>query len=339
MTIKITVLALSRPFFMLDWEKRKKKLMRTDLRSRLCNIQMPEVGMEIIKATQWYMERLQPAIVFLDGSPASMEMQICSPEAAAKYVEKDYVGIREDYRAEMAKGLGRDVVYLDDGFEKINHFYCTQKRYSEAVFLIDEMIRQILEKESYTLGTYDDLKKHEGFASKDPVLVDEWWKRLFAISDLVQAKTNALWVKGEDNFPAYTKEPLSHDQPADELLKMQKDVKKMCSLRLEGQTQEGREDYWTEKCEEKISQLPEHSQVLFVIEARYVGFHEDSDSFDPTKEFNLPKGSLVDWGVKECRHFPLGKFHEKLGKFGEVNIVDLTQEKMKESLEHNWKIR
>jgi hypothetical protein len=93
MTVKIAVLALSRPFFMLEWEKRKKKLMWADLRSRLYNIQMPEVDMEIVKATQWYMERLQPTIVFLDGSPASIEMQICSPEAAAKYVEKDYVGI------------------------------------------------------------------------------------------------------------------------------------------------------------------------------------------------------------------------------------------------------
>ena len=338
MTIKITVLALSRPFFMLEWEREKKKLIRTDLKSRLYNIQMPEVDKEIVKATQWWMERLEPAIVFLDGSPASMEMQICSPEAAAKYVEKDYVGIHEDYRAEMAKELGRDVVYLDEGFGEINRYYWAQKRYSESVFLIDEMIRQILEKESYALETLKDLKKHEGFASKDTVLIHEWWKRFFTISDLVKAKTSALWVKGEDNFPAHTVEPLEHDQPVDVLLKTEKDVKKIESIRLEGRTQEGREDYWIDKSEEEISELPEGSQVLFIIEARHVGFYGDVDSYDPYKEFDLPKGALVDWGVKDCGVLPVGKFHEKLKRLGKVQVIDLTQDAMKRALEGSWKI-
>lgn len=338
MTVKIAVLALSRPFFMLEWEKRKKKLMWTDLRSRLYNIQMPEVDMEIVKATQWYMERLQPTIVFLDGSPASIEMQICSPEAAAKYVEKDYVGIHEDYRAMMAKELGLDVVYLDEGFGEINWYYRTQKRYSEVVFLIDEMIRQILEKESYTLGTFNDLKKHEDFTSKDPVLVHEWWKRLFTISDLVKAKTSALWVKGEDNFPAHTVEPLEHDQPVDVLLKTEKDVKKMDSLRLEGRTQEGREDYWIKKSEERISGLPENSQVLFIIEARHIGFDEKSISLDPYKGFDLPDGALLDWGVKDCGVLPVGCFHEKLKRVGKVELINLTQDAMKRALESSWKI-
>lgn len=337
-SIRITVLALSRPFFMLEWEQRMKKLMRTDLRSRLYNIQMPEVDKEIVKATQLYMERLEPALVFLDGSSASKEMKICSPEAAAKYVEKDYVGIDEDYRAEMAKELGRDVIYLDNGFEKINDFYWSQKRYIEAVFLIDEMIKQILEKESYTLGAFDDLKKHEGFASKDPVLTHEWSKRLITIFDLVQAKTNALWVKGKDNFPAYKKEPLEHDQPADELLKTEKDVKRMESLRLEGRTQDGREDYWIGKSEDRIAKLPANSQVLFIIEARHIGFDENSISFDPYKEFDLPEGALVDWGVKDCRVLPIGRFHEKLKRLGKVEVVDLTKDAMKRALKSSWKI-
>lgn len=304
MATKITVLALSRPFFLLEWEKEKRKLMRTDLKSRLYNIQMPEIDKEIVKATQWRMERLEPAIVFLDGSPASIEMQICSPEAASRYVEKDYVGVNEDYRAMMAKELGLDVVYLDEGFEEINQYYRIQKRHDEAVFLLDEMIRQIMEKESYTLAAMKDFKNLDDVSAKDRVKVYEWWNRLFTISDLVRDKTTALWVQGEANFPE--DHTIKDYRSAEVLLKREKDVKKIESLRLEGRTLEGREDYWIKKCEEKVSQLPEHSQVLFVIEARYVGFQDNPDSFDPTKEVNLPKDALVDWGVKDCGRFPSG---------------------------------
>ena len=232
-------------------------------------------------------------------------------------------------------------MYLDEGFEEINPYYRIQKRHGETVFLLDEMIRQIMDKEacveSYRLAAMNGLKNLNDVIGKDTEECRKWWKRLFTTFDLVHTKITALWVEGEANFPE--DHTIKDYRSADVLLKREKDVKKIESLRLEGRTLEGREDYWTKKCEEKISQLPEHSQVLFVIEARYVGFHEDSDSFDPTKEFNLPKDALVDWGVKDCRHFPSGKFHEKLGKFGKVNIVDLTQEKMKKSLEHNWKIR
>lgn len=301
---------------------------------------MPEIDKEIVKATQSWMERLEPAIVFLDGSPASIEMQICSPEAAGKYVEKDYVGVDEDYRAMMAKELGLGVVYLDEGFEEINQYYRIQKRHIEAVFLLDEMIRQIIDKEarvnSYTAAETNDLKTLNQDIGKDHEECSKWWKRLFTTFDLSRSKFTALWVQGEANFP---EEHIVTDyRSADYLLKKEKDVTKIQSLRLEGRTQEGREDFWMKKCEERISRLPEGSQVLFVIEARHVGFHGDLDSCDPYKEFDLPEGALVDWGVKDCRILPVGSFHEKLQKLGKVELVDLTQDAMKRALKSSWKI-
>jgi hypothetical protein len=323
----------------LEWEKERRKLMRTDVKNRLYSIQMPEIDKEIVKATEMWMERLKPAIVFLDGSPASEELQICSPEAASKYVEKDYVGINEDFRAIMAQNVGAEVVYLDEGFEEINLHYRIQKRKNEAIFLLDEMIRQIMEKESYSISAMKDPRTLDNIAVKDPEnCKSEWWYKVFTRFDLVTAKTTALWVQGEANFP---EDPpfVKHYVSADTVLKNEKDIKKIQSLRLEGRTLEGREVYWAKRSEEKISQLPEHSQVLFVIEARYVGFQHDLDSFNSTKEFDLPRDAVVDWGVKDYRSLPPGKFQEKLSRFGEVSIVDLTQEKMKKALEHNWKIR
>jgi len=342
MTANITVLVLSRPFFMLEWEKTKHKLCRTDLRSRLYRVQMPEVDKEIIKATQLYMERLQPAIVFLDGSPASSKMQICSPEAAAKYVEKDYVGVDEDFRAEMTKELGHDVVYLDEGFEKINHFYNRQKKCNEMVFMIDEMIRQSKEKYDYSLNALDQVKRPKGYDLKEDVrLALEQLDRLSTMGKLVDAKTNALWVKGKDGFPISERFDIDfheHDRPIDSLLKDEKDARKIHALRLEVRTQGGREDYWLKKSEEQIPRLPGNSQVMFIFEARYVGFDENLISFDPYKEFNLPEDSLMDWEVKNCKELPVANFHKKLERLGRVEVIDLTKDAMKRLLKGSWKI-
>lgn len=330
------MIALSRPFFLLEWEKEKRKLMRTDVKNRLYSIQMPEIDKEIVKATEIWMERLKPAIVFLDGSPASEELQICSPEAASRYVEKDYIGVNEDFRAIMAQNVGAEVVYLDEGFEGINLHYRIQKGKNEAVFLLDEMIRQIMEKESYTLAAMNDLKKLNDVSAKDPAKVHEWWNRLFTISDLVRDKTTALWVQGEANFPE--EDAVKDYRSADSLLKREKDVRKIQSLRLEGRTQECRENYWIQKSKERISRLPEGSQVLFIVEARHVGFREDSDSFNRNKEFDLPEGALVDWGAKDCSILPVGSFHERLKRLGKVELVDLTHDAMKRALESSWRI-
>ena len=341
MTFKIMVLGLSRPFFMLEWEKTKHKLFRTDLRSRLYRVQMPEVDKEIVKVTQCYMERLQPSLVLLDGSPASLKMQICSPEAAEKYVEKDYVGVDEDFRAEMARELGHDVVYLDEGFEKINRCYHSQKECIETVFMIDEMIKQSVEKEDYAFKTLEDFVRPEGSGSKDLRLFSEQFDRYCAIDELVKAKTSSLWVRGRDGFPIRERfeiEIHEHDRPIYSLLKDQKDLKKMDALGLEARTEDGREDYWFKKSEEQILKLPGNSQVMFIIEARYMGFDENSISFDPYREFGLPEDGLFDCGLKGCHALPVGHFHERLRTLGKVEVVNLTHDAMKKTLKNNWKI-
>jgi nicotinamide riboside kinase len=333
--IDITGIALTRPFFLLEWERGRRQLSQTELEHRLYSLQMPEIDKEIIKTIEDYMTKIRPSVVFIDGSPASEELQFCSQKVAKRYVERDYAGIMEDYRVKLAKMVGAEVVYLDDGFEMVNSHYRTQKKNIEQMFLLDEMIRQIKDKRGYHDDVNNERYRHLAETNRKDMNneeVTEWWNELLKIFDLLPKKEDALSVYGEANLPG--KIPLEPYKAAEDVLKRAKDLKKLQSLRLESKIQEGREDFWIRKSEGKISELPEGSKVLCITEASHMGLHDDStDILNLIKKFQLPEGSIAKWRLNCPAILYTGKFHVKLSNFGNVKIIDLTQKNMKRQLE------
>jgi len=335
--VEITVLALTRPFFLLEWEKEHKKLSQIELVHRLYSMQMVEIDKETIKMVEIWINKIRPSVVFLDGALPSEELQVCSPEAAGRYVERDYTDVGHDYRAIMAQMAGAEVVYLDQGFEKVNPDYRMQKRLNEAIFLVDEMIRQVEQTHDYLRYGINDPKTLDNIHVDDPQKYENVrLHKMFRITELFEKRLGSLFVEGKANFPEGF--PIEHYFGVEYVLKNQKDLKKLQALQLENKIQEGREDFWEEKSKNRISQLPDGSRVMYIIEAGHVGIQNDG-SISPSdciKKFQLPEGGIVNWGLRYNPH--VGNFHEKLSKFGRVNIVDLTQENVKNHLEKGWKI-
>jgi len=336
--LDITVIALTRPFFLLEWEKGRRQLSQIELEHRLYSLQMPEIDKEIIKTIEDYMTKIRPSVVFIDGSPASEELQFCSQEAAKRYVERNYASIEEDYRVKLAKIIGAEVVYLDEGFEMVNPHYKTQKKKIEQMFLLDEMIRQIEDKRGYHDDVNNERYRHFVETNRKDMTrkeVGKWWSEVLTTFNLLPEKEDALSVYSVANLPG--KIPLEPYKSAEDALKRAKDLKKLQSLILESKIQEGREDFWIRKSEGKISELSEGSKVLYITEASHMGIHDDStDILNLFKKFKLPNGSIAKWGL----HYPAiqytGKFHVKLSNFGRVKIIDLTQKNVERQLENKW---
>jgi len=339
----ISALVLTRPFFLLEWEKGRRQLSRTELEHRLYSLQRPEIDKEAIKMMEDYVVNIRPKIVFLDGSSPSEELHFCSPEAAKKYTERDYFGVEEDSRAIISRMAGAEVIYLDEGFERINPYYKTQKRKIEEMFLIDEIIEQIKEKRGYIDDAQHSYKKHfeesnhENMNEKE---AKEWLKDVINVyNNLLPQKECALSVGGIANFPEEC--PAKSYTAAEDVLKKAKDLKKIQSLRLEDKIQEGREDFWMKKVESRGSELYEGSKILFITEAFHMGI-ENEDSSNVSfciEKFHLPISAIAKWGLMHYQPPKVGNFHTKLSILGPVKIVDLTQKNVEKILENRWSLK
>lgn len=317
--IDIKVIGLPRPFFILEYEKRTRKLVNIEKKHRTKIIKNPEITKATVKIIEIYVQKLSPLIVFLDGSPPSEEMKVCSVAAAGEYVEKDYTGIGEDFRAEIAKMADIEIVYLDEGFQKVNHNYRAQKKKIETTYLLEEMICQVKDKRAY--HDYATKHYHKLFdirnrkatcrESRKQLILD-----IIDTYDLIGQKECALYVEGEANFPR------SHPmevcgRKAEHVLEKEKDRLRIQSLTLELSAQTGREEFWEEKSRENIHQLPDDSRVLFIIEAGHVGLNSNRSS------------------RKDPR---VGSFANSLTKLGRLELLDFTSETLAKSLAKRWQI-
>jgi hypothetical protein len=161
--------------------------------------------------------------------------------------------------------------------------------------------------------------------------------QIIALSQLTEKKICSLYAGGEANFPE--EYPIESYVMVEDVLKKQKDLKKIQSLNLESKIQEGREDSWEKKSESKMSELPEGSKVVYIIDARHVGIKENVMSKSShTENSSVPESGVADWGLKGGEPIYLGDFYRKLYKFGHVTVIDLTQEAIERCLKNKWKL-
>ncbi len=258
--------------------------------------------------------------VFKEGNPPSYLLKLCSPEAAERKIEEDLV-------ARQAEKLGINVVYLDDGFENVNPYAKIVKKLSDQISLYREMIQQIQEKRGYLRGKLKECQKEIRELPQN----SEEQKKLSKKIGHIANKIIATYAYNDPTIDScyYPLDVFSQKYrvaiPGEEMLVAESARKFNSAIEIimSARYQKGREDFWMDKFEKKVENLPLGSKVNVFVGAGHIdgltvkGFDFNWFDLQRNRELNEVMG-----------HFGK-KLEEKFGKFDEI---DLTKETIKEEL-------
>jgi len=279
-----------------------------------------EIAEEIRRRKLKHIVKYRP-IVFREGRPTSYLLESCSPEAAVEKELNDPVTL-------IANLVHSKIVYLDDGFEDINPNAKIVKKLSDQIALYKQMIRQVIEKRAYLRKELRKYQKEIEKLPKDSKEREELLKRVGYITD----KINATDVYNDPSTDScyFPLENLSKNYqgaiPAEKALALELIWKynHAVGIDMSPKHQTGREDFWLDKFEKEVQDLPPGSYVdIFVGVAHVDGLR--------VKGYDL---KWKDLQRNEELNKVMGNFKEKLEeKFGKIQVIDLTKETVKREIE------